>query len=267
MVHKPSNRYGVNMGFRGFEHWDRMRLKTNVLSSVICQVRFSHNFEIEEPSSVAGFQKGLKLRYPDAMPRQELLLELSVQGAQSSEMRTPSIYRFRDTSGAWVVSLSPDWIGLETTEYTNFEDFRKRLDEALGLVEDQFAPAQTNRIGFRYVNELPCVGKGAWRELVQPELHGLAADDNVLDHLVDAVEELHLALGPNKMNVRHGVAANGEHSCYVFDIDAFSEARGEFSTDAILATVDELKSQAWSFFRASMTDELMSRLGTAEHGS
>lgn len=238
-----------------------------MLSSVICQVRFSHSFEIEEPSSVAGFQKGLKLRYPDAMPRQELLLELSVQGAQSSELRTPSIYRFRDTSGGWVVSLSPDWIGLETTAYTNFEEFRERLNEAVGLVEGQFAPAQTERVGFRYVNELPCVGKGAWRELVRPELHGLAAADSVLDHLVDAVEELHLALEPNKMNVRHGVAANGEHYCYVFDIDAFSDARMEFSTEKILSTVDKLKDQAWSFFRASVTDELLSQLGTAEDDS
>jgi uncharacterized protein (TIGR04255 family) len=250
------------MGFQGFERWDRMRFNTNVLKTVVCQVRFSHSFAIEEPSSIAGLQKALRDRYPDAMPRQELLFGLSIPGAQASEVRTPSIYRFRDASGVWVVSLSPDWVGLETTEYTNFEEFRERLEEVIRLVEELFAPAQVDRVGFRYVNELPCGAKGDWRELVQPELHGLAADDSVLDHLVDSAEELHLILGQNKMNVRHGMAMEGDKHCYTFDIDAFSEARGSFSTKQIVTTVDELKAQAWSFFRASVTDELLSQLGT-----
>ena len=252
------------MGFRGFEHWDRVRFGTNVLRQVICQVRFSHSFEIEEPSSIAGFQKALKERYPAALPREELLFELSVRGSQTSDLRTPSIYRFRDVSGVWIASLSPDWVGLETTGYTDYEEFRERLEQVVRLVEEQFAPAQTERIGFRYVNELPCGAKGDWRALVRPELHGLAADDTVLDHLIESVEELHLVVGESRLNVRHGVAMDGDTQCYTFDIDAFCEARDSFDSERIVLTVNDLKARAWSFFRGSMTDELLSQLGTKE---
>jgi len=242
------------MGFRGFERWDRVRFETNVLRQVICQVRFSHSFEIEEPSSIAGFQKALKERYPAALPREELLFELSVRGSQTSDLRTPSIYRFRDVSGAWIASLSPDWVGLETTGYTDYEEFRERLEQVVRLVEEQFAPAQTERIGFRYVNELPCGAKGDWRALVRPELHGLAA--------IDSIEELHLVVGECRLNVRHGAAMEGDTHRYTFDIDAFSEARDPYDSERIVSIVDDLKARAWSFFRGAVTDELLSQLGT-----
>ena len=252
------------MGFGGFERRDRVRFQTNVLQQVICQVRFSHSFQIEEPSSIAGFQRELKERYPAALPREELLLELSVRGSQTSDVRTPSIYRFRDASGAWVVSLSPDWVGLETTGYTDYAEFRERLEQVVRLVEEQFEPAQTERIGFRYVNELPCGAKGDWRALIGPEFHGLAADDKVLDHLVESVEELHLVVEASRLNVRHGVVTKGDTQCYTFDIDAFSEARDSFDSARIVSVVDDLKARAWSFFRASITDELLSQLGTTQ---
>ena len=250
------------MAFRGFEQWDRMRFRTNVLKKVICQVRFSHTFAIEEPSSMTEVQKALKSSYPEALPREQVLFELSVQGAPAGDLRGAFIYRFRDPSGAWVVSLSPDWVGLDTSEYTDFEEFRERLDTVVQLVEDEFGPAQRDRIGFRYINELPCGGKRDWRQLIRPELFGLAADDKVLERLIDCTEELHLLLGEHKLNVRHGVAPSNDAYCYGFDIDAFSEGRGEFKTEEIMPIVEELKTQAWSFFRASVTDELLAQLGT-----
>jgi uncharacterized protein (TIGR04255 family) len=251
---------GGAVPFTGLEHHERLRFRRNPLKTVVLQIRFPHLYGLESPTGVAPFQREITELYPVALPREELV-SVSIGGQRPPAADTGARYRFRDPNGEWIVALAPDYLSLETTAYERFEDFGERASHLLGIANRLLHPTHCERIGLRYINELPADGKQDWRAFIVPELRGIAGQEVLTPYLGQALEQLTLNLPSYQMTIHHGLVRSVEgEKRYLIDIDAYSTGLREFDEASIMAIVAELKDASWRFFRGSITDELIAHL-------
>lgn len=253
------------MPFTGFEPQERMNLPRPFLKVVVAQVRFPHLYELEEPGElVATIQKELAREYPRALPREEQLVAISI-GSPPPGQRPPGRfgpYRFKSVDDAWLVSLAPDFIAVEASSYEDYDVFAEHLERVLLIVAGALAPGTVERVGLRYVNEVPLESPDEWRALFTSDLLGLAADDAVAGRVVQEAAQLTVSLDDHYLTARHGLALEDSVAkAYVLDLDAFVGPSGSFDVQTILSTTTRLKSTCWSFFRAVVTDEFLRKAG------
>lgn len=252
------------MSFKGFEPQERMNLPQPFLKVVVAQVRFPHLYEIEEPGDlVALLQKKLAHEYPNALPREEPVFAISFGPNPAERPPKPfGPYRFKSVDDAWLVSLAPDFIALEAAAYDDWDEFGRRLGTVLTAVGEILQPNAAQRVGLRYVNEIPLTAPDEWRGLFAPELLGFAADDAVSDRVVQTAAQATVSVDEHYLTVRHGLLLQGdEPKAYALDLDAFMGPTPTFDVDALLASASTLKTTCWSFFRAAVTDEFLRRAG------
>src|SRR5205085_2017184 len=81
-------------------------------------------------------------------------------------------YKFASEDNAWVVTLTKDYLAVETTRYQNWADFRDHLRAPLEVLTEIYAPVFFSRIGLRYIDVIQRTRLGLpdvpWRELLQP---------------------------------------------------------------------------------------------------
>lgn len=234
-----------------------MTFSNTPLRTVVAQVRFPHIYQLEEPASVAGFQRTLSERYPLALARDQLL-SLGPGGVQPEGSR----YRFASEDESWLVALTPDWVSIETTSYDRFEGFSERIREVINHLSGEFSPPHTTRIGLRYINELPAT-EGEWRHYVHTAVQGLDGDEAISDQLVQSLHNMVLDREGHGLQVHYGLLppVNEQPQRYVLDLDAYSTQRVDFELEAMLDCFGLLKETCWSFFRGSITDSLIAELG------
>src|SRR5262249_53345171 len=95
------------------------------LVRVIAQVRFPLVVAVEQREFIAPFQEAVRAKYPVLRQEQTQGVLLSPAGVASVPAQTA--WRFSDIEGHWRVSLTPDFLALETTSYTSRSDFLSRL--------------------------------------------------------------------------------------------------------------------------------------------
>ena len=131
----------------------RLIFEHNPLQTVVVQVRFPAIFALEQPAGVAGFQEAIRARYPRAESRSQqvsIVLASSGVGVPGTQ---PGPWRFLSEDGKWIAAIAPDFVSLETTEYTRFEDFVERSEELFQAAADSLGVTLHGRVGLRYVNQ------------------------------------------------------------------------------------------------------------------
>ena len=81
--------------------------------------------------------------------------------------------RFADIDGAWRVSLTPEFVALETLAYTSRGDFIGRMRTVLEAVDKHVEPAVVQRLGLRYIDRVTGEALGEIAALVRPEMLGI----------------------------------------------------------------------------------------------
>jgi uncharacterized protein (TIGR04255 family) len=151
------------------------------LRAVLCQLRFPPVYSLLGESGVAGFQEGLRKKYPNPSRMDASQLQLS-PGAVQSTSRAPT-WRFTDSEGNWRASIGIDFVALETRKhYRDFAEFIARLEELLTVLDLTVHPDSATRVGLRKINELahPSVSKPSdWRDLLRDSLVGLPGDSDL----------------------------------------------------------------------------------------
>src|ERR1700733_8553533 len=107
----------------------RRKYGSNYLRLVLCQVQFPVLMRFDEPTFQASVQEALRGAYPRVQQEQQLAVTVGSGGLVS----TPggAQWRYRDLEGRWSVVLQRNFVGLETTNYDNFEEFSERLAPVL----------------------------------------------------------------------------------------------------------------------------------------
>jgi uncharacterized protein (TIGR04255 family) len=251
---------------------DRTRLARSPLELVVCQLRFETQPEVSEAEIALAVHEALggsDGRYPRLEPvaAQTVNFMMGAPGAPPAvSQQGVSGWRYQSADGAWTVSLMPDNVSLETTRYTEWEDFSQRMRELLDVTASHVGPGIEQRLGLRYIdriNEVDASTPADWEPYLIPELLGLVLHEQLGPAVRTARQQLLLDLGEGySCGVNHGfVPGESDRLNYLLDYDLFREGGRPFHVDAVSEALEILHDDAGKLFQASITPALYELLG------
>jgi len=164
----------------------RVIYKDNPLHQVICQLRFPPILRIDTENPTV-FQERIRHTFPefrvlyddtqDSLPK-SLSEGLPPEMRNLLSPKSNPRFQFYIRDDSWVVTLAKDFLALETSKYSRWEEFRDLTELALKALSEVYEPAYFTRIGLRYRNVIDRkrlgLGDAEWRTLIE---------DFVLGHL------------------------------------------------------------------------------------
>lgn len=253
------------------EQAPRFILEKHQIARVLCQVRFSPILRLREEDAVIAFQEAVRARYPDFQAQRGVALILTPEGVTEQKQPDP-LWRFVNSEDHFALVLSPNFVALETSDYVDVDDLCDRLQEAVTLVQEQYAPAKATRIGLRFTNEIRFeVSEIPDRvlEAINPTLLGTAGAPEFSEVVKDTQEVVEIASEVNAFTVRHGLHVGGGTTVepsdldsppdmrpfYLLDLDAHADAETDFSPDATDEQVRLFNEQIRSFFAWAVDEQ------------
>lgn len=241
------------------------------LVRVIAQVRFPLIASVEKREFIAPFQEAIRKDYPALRPEQSRGVVLGPQGVMDA--RSNTVWRFHGTSGAWRVTLAPDFMALETAKYTSRDDFLGRLAVVLQALKDHVDPQVVDRLGVRYIDRVVGENLRSLPQLVRPEVAGIlgtplaeyarhAISENVFVLPDDAGQvTARWGLVPPRGTVDPGAVDAIDETSWLLDVDAFQSETRLLDVDAIVEQARGFAERIYSIFRWAVTDEFLRRYG------
>ncbi len=262
----------------------RIVLKHAPLVLALCQVRFTSMLSVNDPASLAAFQRAIQSRYPIAAQVQEVELVVGI-GPNEREIRreqrqTPQ-WQFTDQNDNWKVVLSQDFLALETRKYEHFDDFLDRLRDALDALVQHIQPTIVTRLGLRYINEIRANSHDnmMWPEVIRQDLLGPIAIQGLVENTIQVVAMQQLLLRyPNDtgINIHHGLVPTGTtirlrpkeeqptQPFYLLDFDVFREfplpSALKMDAKVICQHVKVYHKMIYRLFRWSVSEQYISTL-------
>jgi uncharacterized protein (TIGR04255 family) len=247
---------------------DTARLPKSPLELVVCQVRFEKRLRAAEAAVALEFHGdlgGSDGPYPrlDEITGQELIVAGGPGIQPSAEATEVGGWRMASEEGAWVVTLMPDHVSLETTRYTTWgDDFEERLNNVINATAKHVEPALEQRLGLRYldrIKELELRSIQDWEEYVRPELLGPILHPDLGPSVVAAAQQVVLNVNDQvRAALRHGPITDEQSGRvdYLLDYDISRQSARPFDAKTLLASANEFNIYALQLFYASGQDKL-----------
>ncbi len=246
-------------------------LPNSPLVRVIAQVRFPAILSIGKEDFIAPFQEAIRKQYPISKKEQNQGFIMSAQGLAPGQAQTA--WRFTDSDGGWRVSLTPDFVAIETTSYTSRDDFFSRFGFILGEFNSFAEPAFMQRLGVRYIDRVTGDNLGEIDQLVRSEALGVAAvlESDYISHSTsetlfsypDSEERILSRWGilPPKSTVDPNAVEPIDERSWILDLDMFSQKQMSFDPEKIEEKAREFSQRIYTVFRWVVTDEFLRRYG------
>jgi len=255
---------------------EEVELQDAPLVKVMAQLRFPMIAAVSEMAGLTHFQRALSHRYPVMREEKQIAAVMTGEG-QVIQTGAGTIRRFHGLADGWSVSLAPDWVAIETTEYTVRADFISRWTEVIAALQTlDPSPVVYDRLGVRYVDRLVrAEANEDLSVLVRSEVLGalvLSEGMSGGSELVGVFTQAHFRLDnlqllarwgriPASTPVLPGIDPIDEVS-WILDIDVFTDASGTpFLVEDVAHASEHAAMHAYRFFRWAMTDEFIHRHG------
>lgn len=243
---------------------DRTRLARSPLELVVCQLRFETRAQVDDAHVALAIHEalgGAAGRYPRFESLGQTVNLMVGPGAPPAvSQQAVSGWRYQSADGSWIVSVAPENVSLETTGYTEWEDFSQRMRELLDVTASHIGPGIEQRLGLRYIDRITEVDASSpadWKPYLAPELLGLALHDPLGAAVKITRQQLLLDLGDGySCSVGHGFVPENNRLNYLLDFDLFREGGRPFSVDRVSEALEVLHEDAGKLFQASITSEL-----------
>ena len=244
-------------------------LKDAPLVRVIAQLRFPEILSVEQRDFVAPFQEAIRATYP--VLRQEQTQGIMVGPGGVTPAKPQVAWRFSDADGHWRVSLTPEFLALETTKYTSRGDFFQRLKSLAEALDEHFEPGQLDRLGVRYIDRVTGAAVDDIAKLVRPEVRGITGTIAAA-HALHAMSESMFEADSARVLARWGYLPPGatvdpaaiepsSEKSWILDLDMFSAAPMPFNVNQVLAEAQRFAERLYTLFRWAVTDEFLRRYG------
>lgn len=245
-------------------------LRDAPLVRVIAQVRFPLIIAVEQRDFVSPFQEAIRSEYSVLRHEQTQGVLVAPAGVKPVQ---GTAWRFSNVEGKWRVSLTPEFVALETTNYTSRADFLGRLRAVLEALDRHVEPKLADRLGIRYIDRLTGPAVDDIASLVRPGVLGIAATSaaahaqHVLSETLFAVEDARLLarwgrLPPNVTVDPDAIEPTADAS-WILDLDMFTASPRPFSVDQLVESASRFAERLYTFFRWAVTDEFLRRYGGA----
>lgn len=244
------------------------------LARVIAQARFPPILAIRNPDKVAVFQEALRETYPNLS--QDQVHSIDLVPGQTPNVRRGLIWRLadREQDPQWRVSLGVDFVALETSAYDSRDDFLDRLRAIVSAVEDAFKPANTKRLGLRYIDRLTDEAVDRVGDLIRPEVLGIMCPVKDPPPILGAsiihlmTEAQFLAQDGGRVQGRWGKLPPNltydpdalepiARPSWVLDLDMFTSEPRAFASEELLKTATDFAKCIYWLFRQMVTEEFL----------
>lgn len=181
-------------------------------------------------------------------------------------------WRFADAAPAfqWRVTLSQDFIALETHAYESRQNFMERLETVLQALERTLGPTHMMRFGIRYIDQLKGDSMSRITDLLCKEILGVVPfagpeARQVKTELVAPAEpgELLARWGklPANITIDPNLLPPISEDSWLIDLDVSRAEQVAFETKAIVETARSAAERVYAVFRWMVTDEFLSTFG------
>ncbi|SNT45722.1 TIGR04255 family protein [Streptosporangium subroseum] len=255
---------------------DRRRLATPALPLVVCQVRIDNQDRLAESGAGRKIYEALGGRsgsYPKLTQLQASRVTVTPGAALPAEQvqhASERGWRFTsDPENKWTLSVLPDSLAIETSEFPGWDDMRVRFRSLLEAVAKVECPAVEQRLGLRFVN-LFTFGAGetmeAWSKYIHPEALGLALHPTLGPGVIAAQQHSVMQISDEiTCTVRIGpVRQDSGELGFLVDLDSYREAAAPFDIESIISAADVLNDTSVSVFHQLVTADLLEKLGQSE---
>lgn len=242
------------------------------LVRVIAQVRFPVLASVERQDFLVPIQEALQSRYPVLRRDDAQKLIMGPQGITS--VATGTIWRFGDVEDAWRVSLSPDFLALETSKYLSRADFVARFELILNAIRSHAQIPVIDRLGLRYIDRIEGLEPPQLCKMLRPEISGVL--DSVLASAVSHSISQSLLAYPDGSTVQArwgSVPPNATIDpatiepvpikTWILDLDMFRAGTQEFSVEGLLEQLNVFAERQYALFRWVVTDDFLRYYGGA----
>lgn len=246
------------------------------LAVVVCQIRYEQNLGVGDGDTGLSIHEDLGGRegdYPTIEPQQIMSAQIEMGPAGLASLGAAAFprrgWRMRSSDKKWIVSLMPDHVTLETTNYTTWRsDFRPRLAALLDSVSRNIKPSVLERVGLRYVNRLSDSQRTSasdWRGAVRDELLGPVADPFWSTGVETFQAQADLDLGDDRRCLfRQGVIVDDSEGVegYLLDYDVYRQVPRRFDSSDLMEVLNGFNQAALTLFHRSITPEYLAELRT-----
>lgn len=244
-------------------------LRDAPLVRVIAQLRFPEVLSVEQRDFVAPFQEAIRSKYP--VLRQEQTQGILLGPAGLAPAKPQVAWRFSDTDGHWRVSLTPEFLALETTKYASRSDFFARLGAVATSLDEHIEPAQVDRLGVRYIDRITGGAVDDIARLVRAEVRGITGTV-AATHAAHALSESMFQVDDARVLARWGVLPPGAtvdpaaiepapEKSWILDLDMFSATPMPFVVKQVVEQAQRYAERIYTVFRWAVTDEFLVRFG------
>lgn len=244
------------------------------LVSVIAQVRFALHLPVRIPERVAVFQDAIGERYPHLASQNVPTFAVNVTPAGLTTQPGSEVvvhWRFSDQAHQWQVTLTPEFITLETRAYESRDDFIERLEGILQALEDTLAPKLVTRFGMRYIDQIRGKELSEIGKLLRSEVFGVAGSlggapvKHLLTELLVPAEpgDLLARWGrlPADVTIDPNLVPPIPEDSWLLDLDVSKTQERLFDTAHLSATARSAANRAYAVFRWMVTAEFLRAYG------
>jgi uncharacterized protein (TIGR04255 family) len=248
-------------------------LREAPLVRVIGQVRFPAILSIGESSFVASFQEAIRVQYPILQPEQTSNFVIGLQGIEST---SSMVWRFIDKTEKWRISLTSNFVTLETTDYLSRSDFLQRFKDILIATDVHIKPQVLERLGLRYIARLTGQEVDKLTDFVRPEVSGILASEIAIHaeqticdsffNLPDQRGQIHSRWGrlPANLTIDPTAIEPISEPSWILDLDMFTLNFTEikaFEVEAIMDDAGYFAERLYAFFRWAVTQDFLRHFG------
>src|SRR5512139_1859658 len=109
-----------------FPDANRRTLRSPPIELIIVQGRFPTLAELYAKEAYITFANAVREQYPRARPDSQPAFEITPDQHLKERGRVP-VWRFEDLTGRWTLTLTPEFLALETRQYQTFSEFRTKF--------------------------------------------------------------------------------------------------------------------------------------------
>lgn len=242
-----------------FTEHPRVIYKSNPLDEVITQARFSRILRLEEETP-AEFQERIKDKYPVLIQKESVSMDVFADEEVAKKTITP-IYEFSSREGDWTLVLSSEFLALTTKNYTQWEEFIGRFEEALGFFIEIYNPNFYSRLGLRYKDLIVPSKLGLkdrpWSDLINPVCLGFISDNDVgIENIRESLLRTLVTLDNGFVTINCSLVKlkDSNETCYLIDSDFFTPNAVELGDARNI--LGSFNSEARNLFRWCIKEDL-----------
>ena len=239
--------------FDFFPPVEAVQLKGAPLVHVIAQVKFNSQTALSTQAGALRVQESLADEYPRllaAPPRPTITLGPGNVSTQLVEQ-----WQLTDLEGQRSLVIGQDQISIETSVYTVWPELRKRIVAGLDALADVTKPRVQERIGLRYINQIPRSDAGGFADRIASEFLGINDLPGWRDHLMAALSQTVATHDSTQLTLRYGSGAGVQgldQDAFLIDIDMADESPKGFDQARVVETFDALNDVSLRCFMSTL---------------